>query len=220
MRALSASQFYACSGVNAASVRARVSRGDNAMAFGLAGPLAGGTYLDLDCVALLLVDELMPAFGRKFAPTLVRAHGDNWLLAVGLADTVAEPVWWFVFEQGPPPTPKPGYIGHRLPPDLHRDKYHVAVGTFADFAKLNRFAELPIDKRPVRFTGVNVSDILRRIRENAARAGLDLSAPFFPPPSDPLHQQVVEAAKKERNDALALFHQQRMATLAGKPAPR
>jgi hypothetical protein len=188
------------------------------MAFGLPAPLAGGVFLDLDCVASILRDELTPAFGRKLAASLVRLHGDEWMKAVGLADTTPEPAWYFVFELGPPPTPKPGQVGHRDIVIGHRGKYLVSAGTFADFAKLNEFAKLPIEKHPVRFTGVNVSDVLRRIRENAARAGLDLSAVFFPPDTNPLHHEILEAAKKERNAALSLFHQRRMAEQAGKPA--
>jgi hypothetical protein len=86
----------------------------------------------------------------------------------------------------------------------------------ADFANL-KFADTPYEP-PVRFTAVNMTDILRRIRLNAARAGLDLSAPFFPPPGDPLHDQITEAAKKQRDDALVLFNERRLAELAPKPA--
>jgi hypothetical protein len=211
MRALTPAQFYACTGTNPASIRAHISKGDFAMAFGADRPLAGGVFLDLDVVAHLLNDELMPAFGRRLAPTLVKVHGDSWMKAVGLADTVAEPTWWFVFEMGPPPTPKPGNVGHR-------EKYLVAVGTFADLAGLDKFAELPVDKRPVRVTGVSVTDVLRRVRENAARIGLDLSAAFFPP-DGPLHQEIIEAAKKDRETMLARYHQRMAELAAAAPAP-
>jgi hypothetical protein len=214
MLALSPEQFRACTGVSRQTFGAHVARDEVALAFGHGAPLAGGTFVDLDCLALLLIDELEPAFTRKFAAAIVRMHGDEWLKAVGRADTIAEPVYFFVFEHGDARAE-----GKRS----YREKYRVSEGPLTDFANLNAFATLPQDNIPARFTGVNVSDILRRVRLNAARAGLDMSAPFFPPPGDPLHEEIVTAAKKQRdaflgrNAALALFHQHRVAELEKRP---
>jgi hypothetical protein len=199
MRALAPSQFYPIAGTNPNSFGARVNRGEVALAFGTDRPLVGGKLLDLDAVASILVDELTPAFGRKFAPVIIRAHPDEWLAAVGRADTTAEPVYVVVFEHGEPHAGKRAY----------RDEYRVANGIFAEFANLS-FAGLPSDKVPVRTTMINVSDILHRIRHNAARIGVDLSAPFFPPPGEPLFERVIRTAKKDRDKALALFHEHRI----------
>jgi hypothetical protein len=208
MRALSPNQFFACAGTTSGNFGAYTSRNEVALAFGLARRLEGGVFLDLDAVAVLVVDELANAFGRQIAATIVRAHSDALLGCVGQADAQREPVFLAIGEYGEAIRHK-----HFGPGRAVRDRQRV--GMFSGFPK---FFEHPEMEVPARLTLVNISDILARVRANAAKIGVDLGAPFFPPPDDPFAEKVLAAAKKEREAALRLYHQHRMASTMGKPA--
>ena len=204
MRALSPAQFHACAETDAAKLGGRTARKETALAFGIERKLAGGKYLDLDVVALALVEDLANAFGRRAAATLVRAHADKWLDGVGRADVTREPVFLMIMEYGRP-------VRHQYFDDKQvSDRMRIGVSTLADYEPI-RFADHPKTEIPARMTWINLSGILARVRVNAAKAGLDFSAPFFPPPDDPIAKELIATAKKSRNDALALFHERRMA---------
>ena len=50
---------------------------------------------------------------------------------------------------------------------------------------------------------VNMSDILRRLRERAQKVGIDLSRPFFFPPGDPQFDQILTQVKRELDAGIA-----------------
>jgi hypothetical protein len=193
MRALSTQQFYAAAGTNAGTFGARTNRNETALAFGIHRRLEGGRLFDLDAVASILVDELTPAFGRKHAAgTIVIGHGDVWLAAVGRADAIQEPVFLVVAEFGAVVKGMHGF----------RKDVRVGQGTLGELFKQNiGDAQVPV---PPRITLVNVTSILARVRANAARVGVDLAAPFFPPPDDPRARKLIDAAKRSREAALAM----------------
>ena len=58
-------------------------------------------------------------------------------------------------------------------------------------------------KELVGFFTVNISDIIRRLRARAHAAGIDLSRPFFFPPSDPRFNQILSQVKRERDARIA-----------------
>jgi hypothetical protein len=199
MRSLSTQQFYAAAGTNAGTFGARTNRQETALAFGIERRLAGGKLLDLDAAAMILVDELTPAFGRRYAATIVRAHSDTWLKGVGRADTMTEPMYFLVAEYGEPIKGATHAI---------RNSMRVAVATFGEFKDYND----PKAHFPARVTMVNISNVLKRVRANAAKVGVDLSGPFFPPPTDPLAKELIATAKKQREKALALYFERMAAT--------
>ena len=55
----------------------------------------------------------------------------------------------------------------------------------------------------VGFFTVNVSDIIRRLRANAKKAGIDLSRPFFFPPDDPRFDEILTQVKRELHARVA-----------------
>jgi hypothetical protein len=56
---------------------------------------------------------------------------------------------------------------------------------------------------------VNISDIIRRIRERAQAIGIDLSSPFFFPPDDERFHQTIARVKRERDARIARFKRNR-----------
>lgn len=64
---------------------------------------------------------------------------------------------------------------------------------------------------PERITWINVSAILRRIRERAAKIGLDFSGAFFPPEGETA-AKLLAMAKKDREAVLAWVAEQALAS--------
>jgi len=210
MRALSAQHFFALAATNHGSWSARTNRGEMALAFGIRRRLAGGRFLDLDAVAAILVDELTPGFGRKFAAVIVTSFGDAWLNAVGQADATQTPVFFQVGEEGDVLTKaERGVMGKDVP--LLRKSVRVGCGTIAELAKCAEGAPA----MPERLTMVNITSMLARVRARAAGVGLDLSAPFFPPPDDPFAKQLIATAKQDREAAVAMYFEAVVAERAG-----
>jgi hypothetical protein len=201
MRALSFEQYLKATGLKETTFRGQEHRGEFAGAFGLQRRLAAGTMLDLDLVAHFLVEELAPAFTRVYAAKLVHSFSDEWLKGIRIAEIQAEPVWFMVSEYGDKRVR--GYAATR-------DQQRVAVVTFNG---VGPFVDPEHPKRdiPARMTFVNLKDILRRARTSAAKAGLDFSAPFFPHPEDPMAAKVIATAKKQREVALQMYQQDRIA---------
>ena len=210
MRALSTQQFYAAAGVDAGTFGARTNRQETALAFGIGQRLAGGKLLELDAVAMVLVDELAPAFSRRFAAGIVMGNAHAWLGAVGAADATREPIYFQVFESG-----EPIRSGDRSP----LEKAQVGYSTLAEFEKNVKKATERGVGMPPRIHFYNITDILARVRANAARVGVDLSGPFFPAPDDPLAKQILDEATKDRDQALKLYFEQKMSAKADKAAP-
>lgn len=218
MRRVSFQQLLALSDTPKGSFNVQLRDGETALAFGSIRPLVGGVYLDLDAIAMLLVDELAAAFGRKFASTIVRGHGDTWLAGVGLVDITQEQVFFAVAEYGEMKRHKAA--GGRI---LRGDNIRLAIttmtfdrgaaiGSITDkVATYNREAEIP-----ARITWVNLTDIVGRVRNIGRQIGLDLEAPFFPPETDPEAYKMLAAAREGRQAMLAWFEREKAsAGLAG-----
>jgi hypothetical protein len=203
MRALSTPQLLSITDTSEGTFGSQIKRNETVLAFGLERKLAGGVYLDLDAVAMLLVDELTSALGRKIATTIVRSHSDTWLRAVARVDTTREPVFFVVSEYGEP-SRHPYFGGRSL-----RDKQRVGQTTMTEGDRKG-FADNPDVEVPERVTWINVTSILRRIRVRAVKIGLDLSDPFFPPETDPTAKKLLDMARKDRAKALAWYAEQRL----------
>lgn len=215
MRIISPANLYALTEKTQSTVAVQAGRGEIAFAFGLRQRLAGGHPLDLDAVAFVLVDELTAAFGRKIASTIVITHSDKWLLGLGRVDNTREPVFLAVNEYGEASRHK--YFDKRA----LRDKMSVGVTTVVEHCRGLQagFADRPDIRIPDRITWINLSSILKRIRERAAKLALDLSAPFFPPETDPHARKLLQIAKKDRKKALAWFAVQKLAAPSTETRP-
>lgn len=203
MRTVTPAQLLTLADTSHNSMNAYLKRGETALAFGSKQRLAGGVMLDVDAAAMELVDELAAGFGRKIASTIVTAHADTWLLGVGRADATREPIFLIVSEFGESKRHK--YFDKRA----LRDQMKVGVTDIGQQAA--RFADNPTVRPPDRMVWINLSSILRRIRERGAKIGLDLSAPFFPPEGDENAAKLLALAKKDREAAMAFYAEQKLA---------
>lgn len=187
MRRLTADQFYKIAGADKSTFKAAVHRQEVALAFGTLGALAGGTFLDLDVISCMLVDELTPAFSRKYAATLMRGFSDVWTEAVARVDATPQPVFLMVAEFGETISGK-----HRA----IREGVNVLFGTLQEISKSKYQPGRSIG--PDRMTLVNVTSVLSRARKAAAAIGVDLSAPFCPRIKDAAFKVLRDETRKAR----------------------
>lgn len=173
----------------------RQSRGEVALTFGTDRRLAAGVMMDTDVALHLTVEEFTPAFTAAYAARVWRAHPDKFLQAVGLADVQDEPTFLMIAEYGET-------LVSRRTGSSFRDKQMVGVVTIDGLYPFSDNPEVPV---PDRVTLVCMNSILKRVRERAAKIGLDWSAPFFPPPSDPMAAKIIAAGKAQREYALRVF---------------
>jgi hypothetical protein len=133
-------------------------RGQFAAAFSCSTALATMRYTAADAVALLLSAELARTYGAKPAAQLVLMLGGAVLRAISEAESSSADA----------------VVGIA---DLTRDsdgrRAHLACGAAAVGAE--GFAT-------ERVVACNISRLVRRVRVEAERAGIDLSAPFMPTP--------------------------------------
>ncbi len=161
--------------------------GHVALAFNTRLPATAGRYLDLDLVAMAINLGLTQYVGRDAATAIVGGFFHQWAAAVGHAEAdrnknyfmAAIGVDWDAVKKSP------GMI-------------LVTHGSQDEIAKDFRDA-----KDPVGLFTVNVSDIIRRLRERAADAGIDLSQPFFFAPDDPRFDEIVTRVKREMEGRIA-----------------
>lgn len=186
MRQLSSKQYMELCGLSPNTLKARERLHEVALAHGIGRRLAGGVYMPQDCIAHELVNGLMPTFPRKHAASIVRAFPDVWLAGVGRAEIDPEPIWFSVTH------------------DPATGRYRAGVVCMAD-KKPIKFSEHPEFEVPERIVFINLTTIMARVRAKAAAAGLDFSEPFFPPPGDLEAAKIIEAAKKQRVDALRAY---------------
>jgi hypothetical protein len=174
---------FRVAGVNPNYGRQLKKRGKSPIAFGF--PVAGSIPYDVDSAFIAAHREFATlqdtdARGLTLAGRLMSLHWDALLTALGLADVSPEPVFLVMTQDV-----KAGY--------------RMAQGLFSEIAAW------PIEKvaaiRSMRF--LNVTDLLARLRENARKIGLDLSDPFFVPPTDPLFEEVMAEGDKEREEVRA-----------------
>jgi hypothetical protein len=155
--------------------------GHVALAFATPLPAMPGRYLDLDLVAMAINLGFSPSLGRKISTAIVAGFFHQWASAVGHAEATPHQeffiaiggVGWDIANKGP----KFLLVTHGTLDEIT-----------GDFRKT---------KELVGFFTVNISDIIRRLRERAQRIGIDLSRPFFFPPDDPLFNQIVAQVKRE-----------------------
>ncbi len=163
-------------------------------AFGRREAWANLDYVELDCVAPCLADDLTPIFERDLAVNLVALYFAEWAVAVAHADQSNAPIFLCLIEYGEPGKPSG--------PKSH----FVGVSTTGDPEQLTFDASLKPETHglePERVAAVNVSRILARVRDNARRAGFDFSERFLPAPDDPLLADILAPYREARDAALA-----------------
>ena len=153
-------------------------RKQTALAFGLDATSAPSAVpFDLDSAVLRVMLDFAHGLGVKVAGALVRLHWDTVLAALGRSDAEPVPVFLMALEDT-------------------EGEWRFAQGNLADVAGWS--AENVATVR--RLILLNVDDLLAQLRENGRKIGLDLSAPFFPPPGDELFEQVTGEGAKDRDE--------------------
>jgi hypothetical protein len=157
-------------------------RGQLALAFGGRDASARSWFLPIDAVALLLSAALAEVYGATMAAQLVRVFGDVVLNVVAEADD--NPAIDALFA-----------VTDFVAPDGRRA--HLACGARegdAVTAIAAQVARSPAAAGFVteRITMINVSHLIRTVRINAARIGVDLVAPFMPAPASAEFQHLME----------------------------
>ena len=161
--------------------------GHVALAFGTPLPASPGRYLDLDLVAMAISLGLSHWLGREISTAIVAGFFHQWASAVGYAE--ANPDQEFFMAVGGVDW-DPAKKGPKLLSVTHGTTDQIAD----DFRGM---------KDLVGFFTINVSDIIRRLRERAQNVGIDLSRPFFFPPGDPRFDQILTQVQRELDARIA-----------------
>ena len=163
MRSLTRDQFLKVFGLTSGAFDAQQRAGHVALAFGTPIPATPGRYFDLDLVGMAIALGLARTLGRQTATTIVLGFFNQWVAAVGHADADSTQNYFFAM----------GTVGWD---DSERRPREILVtnGTVEQIMSDLHDASSVI--------AVNVTDILKRLRDKARAAGIDLSQPFFFPP--------------------------------------
>ena len=172
--------------------------GHVALAFGTPMPATPGRYLDCDLVGMATALGLTPSIGRENATAIVSTCWPQWMNAIGRAE--ADPqqdyfmavggIDWDSENKGP-------------------KSFLVTNGTLGEIA--GDFQNRGVGN----YWGVNISDIIRRLRARAEATGIDLSKPFFYPPGDPRFDEIlITRIKREVNSRMARLKKDRKKSAA------
>ena len=164
MRSLTRDQFLRIFGLTSGAFDAQQRAGHVALAFGTPIPATPGRYFDLDLVAMAIAAGLARSLGRQTATTIVLGFFDQWVAAVGHADADTARNYFFAM----------GTIGWNKN-ERRPDEIWVTNGTTEQIISDLHNASSVV--------AVNITDIIKRLRDKAREAGIDLSQPFFFPRS-------------------------------------
>jgi hypothetical protein len=153
-----------------------------ALAFGTPLPARQGRYLDLDLVAVAINQALTPSIGRPWATAIVGRFFPQWATAVACAE--ADRGQDFFLAVG-----GVEWDAERRCPKL----LLITNGTLGEISQ-----DFQGIKDLFGYHAVNISDIIRRLREKAQKVGIDLSRPFFFLPDDSRLQEIVAQIRRER----------------------
>ena len=154
------------------------------LAFGTPIPATPGRYFDLDLVGMAIALGLAPTLGRQTATTIVLGFFNQWVAAVGHADADSTQNYFFAM----------GGVGWD---DSKRRPREILVtnGTVEQIMSDLHDASSVI--------AVNVTDILKRLRDKGRAAGIDLSQPFFFAPEHERFSQIISEFEQEREARIA-----------------
>ena len=146
-----------------------------ALAFGRSDAYASLTYVELDGVALMLADALAESHGRQFAARVVRVYWDVWGAVVARAEADASQAAKFCVVDF---TTADGKSAHLV---------CGAGGVISDEEIAAKTAATPqaAGAEAKRIVCVNLTRLIRFMRENGARHGINLiDSPFLPAAPD------------------------------------
>jgi|SRR5271169_4805422 len=161
--------------------------GHVALAFGTPMPATPGRYLDVDAVGLAVSLGLTPSLGRENAAAIVSRCWPQWMAAIGRAETDPSRDYYVAI----------GGIGWDSE-NKGPKSFLVTNGTLGEIA--GDFQNRGVGN----YWGVNISDIIRRLRARAEATGIDLNRPFFYPPGDARFDEIMTTRiKRELESRMA-----------------
>jgi hypothetical protein len=158
-------------------------RGQVALAFGATLPGTPGVYLDMDLVAMAITLGLSPSLGRDSAAAIVLRFAAMWAATVARAEAERTRDFFLGI----------GALGVRDPVKKIPKLYGVTHGTMAEISEDLQAQSEPLMNACL----VNVSDIIRRLRESGREAGINLESEFFFLPDDPRFVGIQRAIERE-----------------------
>lgn len=187
MQSLTRSEFLEVLGLTDGAFDQLQHAGHVALAFGTPLPATPGRYLDLDLVAMAANLGLAPSLGREMSTAIVGACFHQWASAVGHAEADLSQDYFMAV----------GGVGWH--DAKKRPKLLVVTnGTITQIGEDFRTTQ---DLKA--YFGINVSDIIRRLRARAQATGIDLGRPFFFPPDAPQFAEILTQVKRERDARIA-----------------
>jgi hypothetical protein len=207
---ISRAQLLAVIGWSTTDLDNRVHANQLALAHGLTLPASSGVYIGLDCFALLLSDALVEAgFTRALAARFVRESDETWLNGVARIEwpelhPPPVPFKWAptkrALDEGVPVSPPDAEIYFAIAKNPNGD-FQATGGTLLDI--VGDLARGPMIRAapagaPTYITQVNLRGVRERTLAAAAKAGVDLGAPFTRPDGHPQHREWFAAVAVHR----------------------
>jgi hypothetical protein len=187
MRPITFIEFREAAGLDNQRLKVLRYRRQCVGAFGRDAAYEALGYLDLDLVAMRLLDVLSEKMDRTLAAELVRDQWGVWMRVAAVAETTALPSFWFIVEYETP-------SGKR---------WHLTLGSQLDSrseVSLRRIAE-DLHKRAgviaKSYVVVEMQSVLDDVRKAAKKAKVLISERFLPPANSP----ELEALLKPFGDA-------------------
>jgi hypothetical protein len=175
MKTLTLKEVRAITGMSYDDVKNRRRKDQVAGAFGLRTLLDSDQYVPIDCVALMLRDEISKAFGGTEAAQLIRMYGDT------LARIVADAEEF--------PNTSAAWVSVICFQWLSDGK---EAPTLVPFSVIESTSTGTPDFDAAWSKSINVAYIIRRVRENAKKHGIDLSEKFMPAPGSNELEELLE----------------------------
>src|SRR5262245_39506630 len=186
---ISRAQLLTVTGWSTTDLDNRAHANQLALAHGLTLPAANGEYIGLDCFALLLSDALVEAgFARALAARFVRESHEKWLHGVARIEwpelhPAPIPMTWAptkrALDEGVTVSPPDAEIYFAVAKHPDGD-FQATSGTLLDI--VGELARGPMTRAaPTLITTVNLRQGYESTLAAAAKAGVDLGAPFTRP---------------------------------------
>jgi hypothetical protein len=205
---ISRSELRAVTGWSETDLSNRAHANQLPLAFGLTLPAANGVYIGPDCFACLLSDAWVQAgFTRTLAARFVREFHEEWLRGLERVEwpqmhPPPVPMTWAptkpALDEGVPVPPPDAEVYLAIAKNPNGD-FQAASGTLLDIVrKLAKMISAAPVGAPTYLTHVNLRKVYENMLAAAAKAGVDLDAPFTRPDGHPQHREWFAAVAVHR----------------------
>jgi hypothetical protein len=164
-----------------------------ALAWGLSEQIPYGKYTEADAVALRLLADMGEPVGLTRAAEVMRVWNDSWLEAIVDADGLKSETVYLVYIEYDSGTPN--------------ERCAIGHTTLSLIQKPGMFENPSGKTPPTKMVFLNITATLQKVRANAAKIGLDLSAPFLPARGDPRFEKMIHECARAREEAFVMIRE-------------